>query len=321
MVTRQTRLVSRLGFIIIVLFIIVVAGLIARHTDRTFAPVRAQGGEWATIADMPSLPEPPIEEYSVVIGQTVFGNYDSWRADTALLRDSTAAGLLPSDESQVIPAFAGITSPPPSRGLMWPAGFSDAPTAFPDSTVHLECDTADLGSRPAVFLNIPDAIPADDIAGSIEEPAAESHVDAEQGTVLNRGTKQPADGNNNTPAPSEQEVDKIGDTAKTSAPPKQGPIKIRTTIGSVETVLKEALIEPYCVNGRIEGLRITGLERVSAAGDLPLKSGDIIRAINGQPLDSKRRALKIFKKARTLPIMMVDLLRDGQTKALLLDLR
>ena len=73
------------------------------------------------------------------------------------------------------------------------------------------------------------------------------------------------------------------------------------------------------INGQIEGLQINGLDEISEAKALLLKSGDIILAVNEQTLSSKKDAYDIFKKARNKPIMIVDLIRDGEAKKLLLD--
>ncbi len=100
---------------------------------------------------------------------------------------------------------------------------------------------------------------------------------------------------------------------------KQQLTRVRTKIKCIETVLKKADIKPYYINGRIKGLRITGLDRISAAKNLPINNGDIISALDGHSLSSKRKAYEIFKKARTKPIMMVELLRDGKAKILLFD--
>ena len=98
-------------------------------------------------------------------------------------------------------------------------------------------------------------------------------------------------------------------------------VEVRTKIRCVEAILKNAVIEPYHNNGQIEGLRITGLDRIPVARDLFLKSGDIILAVNGQTLSSKKEAYDIFKKARKEPIMIVELLQDGEAKVLLFDFR
>jgi len=135
------------------------------------------------------------------------------------------------------------------------------------------------------------------------------------------GTEWSSNGSNTTETPPGQNIEKTSDTVRTSAPAKQVLTKIRTKIRFVEATLKKAVIEPYHINGQIEGLRITGLDRILVARDLLLKSGDIIRAVNGHPLNSKRQAYEIFKRARKLPTMKVELLRDGKTKTLLYYLR
>ncbi len=120
----------------------------------------------------------------------------------------------------------------------------------------------------------------------------------------------------NTPEPSDepntQEIEE-----KKDAP--QELTKIRTKRKCVETILRKAVIKPYYVNGQVKGLRISGLEKISQAKDLLLKSGDVIIAVNGNTLSSKKDAYNIFKKARKEPIMIIDLLQDGEPKKFLLD--
>ena len=99
------------------------------------------------------------------------------------------------------------------------------------------------------------------------------------------------------------------------------PTLIRAEIKFVENVLKKAAIYSYRVNGQIGGLQITGLDQIPQAKTLLLNSGDIILTINGHTLSSKKEAYYIFKKARKQPIMIVDLLQDGQAKKFLYDFR
>ena len=133
------------------------------------------------------------------------------------------------------------------------------------------------------------------------------------------GTEWSSKGSDTTETHPGQNIEKTSDTVRASAP--QVLTKVRTKIRCVEAILKNAVIEPYHNNGQIEGLRITGLDRIPVARDLLLKSGDIIRAVNGHPLNSKRQAYEIFKRARTKPNMIVDLLQDGEAKVLLFDFR
>ena len=115
-----------------------------------------------------------------------------------------------------------------------------------------------------------------------------------------------------TTEPSESETEE-----KKDAP--QELTKIRTKIKCVEMILRKSVIEPYCVNGQVKGLQISGLEKISQAKALLLKSGDVIIAVNGNTLSSKKDAYNIFKKARKEPIMIIDLLQDGEPKKFLLD--
>jgi len=137
------------------------------------------------------------------------------------------------------------------------------------------------------------------------------------------GTERFSDGSVTTETPPGLNIEKTRDidTVRTSTPAIEVLTKIRTKAKCVESILRKAVIEPYHINGQIEGLQITGLDKILLARDLLLKSGDIIRAVNGQPLNSKRRAYEIFKKARKLPTMKIELLRNGKTKTLLYYLR
>jgi len=100
---------------------------------------------------------------------------------------------------------------------------------------------------------------------------------------------------------------------------QQKTIKVRTQLKCVESVLRNAIIEPYFINGQIEGLQISNLDEISEAKNLLLKSNDVILAVNGQTLGSKKEAYDIFKKAMKEPIITVDLLHNRETKKLLFD--
>jgi len=168
-------------------------------------------------------------------------------------------------------------------------------------------------------------------AGNIEKDRPMSYSKDEQKTMTELGTEQFSDlsrrvsdtagGSDTTETPPIQNNGNTSDTVITSTPAIQALTKIRTKAKCVETILKKAVIESYHINGQIEGIRITGLDKILLARDLLLKSGDIICAVNGHPLNNKRRAYEIFKKARKLPIMKIELLRDGKTETLLYYLR
>ena len=162
-----------------------------------------------------------------------------------------------------------------------------------------------------------DSIRADSAAVSLEEDKLILYLEEVPEAMMSPGIEQFFDGNNTTEPPGAQNTERKSDAWKKRA--QQELTKIRTKIKCVESVLKKAIIEPYCINGQIEGLQINDLDKISEAKALHLKSGDIILTVNGQTLSSKRDAYEIFKKARNKPIMTIDLLQDGEAKKFLLD--
>ncbi|MBW8040782.1 MAG: hypothetical protein FVQ85_12360 [Planctomycetes bacterium] len=156
---------------------------------------------------------------------------------------------------------------------------------------------------------------------NIENYGLTSYLQLEKETMMRIGAEQPSSVIDTIEAPAGLNIKQTNDTVRTIAPAKQVLAKVRTKIKSIETVLKKAAIDSYYINGKIDGLRISGLEKILVAKELLLKSGDIIRVVNGQPLSSKIRAYKIFKKARKLSTMKIELLRDGKSQTLLYYLR
>jgi hypothetical protein len=162
-----------------------------------------------------------------------------------------------------------------------------------------------------------DTLIAYNTAEIIEDDELASRIQQEQETVTKLPAKQSSNGIDTTETPSDQGIEKTFDTKITDTPAKQVLTRIRTKIKYVETILKKAVIEPYHINGQIEGLQINGLDKILVAKDLLLKSGDIIRTVNGHSLKSKKRAYQVFKRARKLPTMEIELLRDGKSTKLL----
>ena len=182
-------------------------------------------------------------------------------------------------------------------------------TSSPGPLENPECD--------AHAFNTLGTIRADSAAGSIEEDKLVLYLEEVQEPMTCPGIEQFFSANNTTEPSGGRDTEKKSDTEKKDA--QQEMTKVRTKIKCVESVLKNAVIKPYCINGQIEGLQINGLNKISEAKALLLKSGDIILAVNGRTLSSKKDAYDIFKKARKEPIMIIDLLQDGEAKQLLLD--
>lgn len=158
---------------------------------------------------------------------------------------------------------------------------------------------------------------ANNSAEIIEGDVLVLYLEEVKETTANPGIEQFFYDNNTNEPFGEDNAEKKSDTQKRDI--QQEPIRLQTKLKYIESILKKAAIEPYSINGQIEGLRIKGLDKMFQAKALQLKSGDIIIAVNGYTLSSQRKAYDIFKKARKEPMMTVDLLRDGKTKQLLFD--
>lgn len=99
------------------------------------------------------------------------------------------------------------------------------------------------------------------------------------------------------------------------------PNALSTQLEEVEALLKSVVIEPYVVDDRVEGLRITGLENIPQGKNLGLKNGDVIRTVNGHLLSSKQQAYQISRKARSQPTLSIELMRGNKTRMLTFPLK
>lgn len=295
---RGVYIVNRLVVACVILLGVLGIALVARHIEQAFAPTAADAGQWATIPEMPNLPEPSVTDYPVFIGRAEFGNTNSWQKATGLPWEDHIASLRLWDQN------------PPN--VAWLDDLVCSPTALPDAIENPPAD--------APVFDVLDMIGVDDIIGNIEEGTLVLRFDEEQEAIPRRSIEPPPDSNNTALTTSAQGAK--GQSEEVEATPGEKTlVKIRTKLRRVEAVLKNAVIEPYTVSGKIEGLRVTGLEKIRVAKNLGLQSGDIIRAVNGQRLDNPRKAYEIFKAARKQLIMKVEILRDGKTKTLLFYLR
>ena len=78
----------------------------------------------------------------------------------------------------------------------------------------------------------------------------------------------------------------------------------------LETFLENMEVTPYIVNGKGEGLCITGLDDLNMSGNFGFENGDVIQTINGQMLTNKQQAFQVLKKAQSQSSLNFQLLRN-----------
>jgi len=92
-------------------------------------------------------------------------------------------------------------------------------------------------------------------------------------------------------------------------------------VGYVEKLLRTAQFSPHLVGGQTGGIQISGLDKIPEAKSFGFQEDDVIRAVNGQTLTSKQKAVQVFKKARSQSAIEIELVRNGKVKELSFKLR
>jgi hypothetical protein len=89
----------------------------------------------------------------------------------------------------------------------------------------------------------------------------------------------------------------------------------------MEAFLENMKVALYIVNGKKEGLCITGLDDLNMAGNFGFENGDVIQTINGQMVTNKKKAFQVLKKARSQSSLNFQLLRNKQKMALSFEIK
>ena len=281
-----------LGYIVATLL------LASRNSTEVFAPASAVGTETGSAAEMLHSAQDSAEDWSVIVSRSIFG----------------AAGR-PSNQMQSEPGRA-------DGGFLSSAG----------RELGLELVGTVCGSPPfsrAIIRNTKTKAvdlyrPGQTVAGAYIESVEDNVViliHEGQRKMLSLKTAEAG-----PPATAARDTKDAPGGVKPVAylPPtriSEQPAAVSTSrIGYIEEILSKAVIEPYTVNGKAEGLKITGLENVPVAEALGLKNGDVIRIVNGQQLTSLQKAFQVFQKARSQPAINIELSRGDETKELTFDL-
>ena len=77
----------------------------------------------------------------------------------------------------------------------------------------------------------------------------------------------------------------------------------------------EARIVPNYRNGKYEGFKLVGVRPNSLYRALGIRSGDIVKRINGVEINSPNKAIRLFEQFRTASSIQLDTERRGKAKA------
>ncbi len=79
---------------------------------------------------------------------------------------------------------------------------------------------------------------------------------------------------------------------------------------------REARIVPNYRGGKYEGFKLVGVRPGSLYRTIGIRSGDVIKSINGRPIDSPNKAIELFEKLKSSASISLEVERRGQTKQL-----
>lgn len=81
---------------------------------------------------------------------------------------------------------------------------------------------------------------------------------------------------------------------------------------NMDNALRGIQAGPYRVNGKIVGYRLINVRPYNVLYKLGARSGDIIRRVNGQQLDSTEKLMSMWESVKNDPKITVDLERGGK---------
>jgi len=93
-------------------------------------------------------------------------------------------------------------------------------------------------------------------------------------------------------------------------------------VKNLSGLLSQVRVQPnFTRSGRANGFKILHVNRGSFIEALGLKSGDVIKAINGTVVDSMQKGYEIFNKLRSDTSVDVEIIRDKTAKSIHFEMR
>jgi len=290
MYKHKALFVTKLVLVLTLGYIVITTVLTLQHTGEIFVPNSTVGTENITPAESTSSLDTPVKDYSVIVEHDIFGNSaSSLRTNKSLLGNNGLSPALSAEEELGIALLGTVAgSPEISRAII-----------------------KDLKTNELSLYKIGDTVATARIESIEKDVVVLLHKG--QRKILDLGTRESK----------RQDIDSAQaalsnntNLAVENNPPTESYTTFGAKLSDIEIMLTKAVIEPYAIEGQVEGIRITGLENITEAKNLGLKNGDIIRTVNGQRLTSKQKAYQIFKKARSQAATNIELLRGNETKML-----
>jgi type II secretion system protein C len=292
---RKALLAIKLAMVLILGYVAVRAITMSQHMHKVLVTKSAVGSENTAAFKPASLPSTSVQDYSAIVEQDIFrSSAPALVADKALQVDNSAGSTWSGEEELGIALLGTVAgSPEISRAII-----------------------KDLKNNVLNVYKTGDTV----VTAYVESIEKDGIVLLHQGQrrKINLRTKESE--KQDTVIPEVTMAKNATQPVEAHPAAKSNPT-FTDKLRYAATMIPKVKIEPHTIDGQVEGLRISGLEDIKGAEDLGLKNGDVIRAVNGQRLDSKQKAYQISRKARSQTAMNVEFMRDNKIKAFSFSLR
>lgn len=114
-----------------------------------------------------------------------------------------------------------------------------------------------------------------------------------------------------------QESRSLSDKVVKSLSPNRFEVKksdVERYTKDLPTILQQAAMVPVrSQTGEIEGFRFVGIQPDSIYTQLGFQVGDVIKAVNGEVVDSPTKAIELYQALKDSPSIRITVERNGQT--------
>jgi len=97
--------------------------------------------------------------------------------------------------------------------------------------------------------------------------------------------------------------------------------EIESAKANMSQLMTQIRITPNFVEGKPDGFKLLSIRRGSLFDRLGLRSGDVVRRVNGVLLDNPQKALEIYGELASGQTVTVDILRRGQEQSFTYELK
>ncbi len=300
MYVRKILLVSKLALVLLLGYVIVDAVIIPHRPGEVFTPSSAAGDENTIIEKSTGSRQNQTGDYRAIIEKNIFGVKDSSFVQIQPYCEGSADGLIRQASQELGLVLLGTIC---------------------GSEVVSRAVIKDTKSNEIGLYKTSDNV-ANATIESIKNDAV-ILIHNGRKMMLRLYNSQHSDKNPEPRNLSDGQgvQQKINEGIKSDVPVQSADSEGQSKVDSMQELLRKAVIEPYFVDGQVEGLRITGLKDIPMAAELGLRDGDIICTANGQQLTSQQKAFQVFQKARIQPAVNIELLREGRARRFSFNLR